>query len=122
MMMSEQVQENPDVNPMVKAVREYAAEAIGAEAIVISARIEEELMDLDPEEAKEFLAEMGIKDSGASTLIKGVYELLGLRTYLTTGEKETRAWTIEAGDKAPAALLRRHVIKVSFVLKVKITK
>lgn len=98
-----EVQKNPDVNPMVKAVREYAAKAHGAEAIVVSARIEEELMDLEPEEAKEFLAEMGIDDSGASTLIKAVYSLLGLRTYLTTGEKETRAWTITSGDKAPAA-------------------
>ena len=98
-----EVQANPDVNPMVKAVKEYAAQSHGAEAIVISARIEEELMDLDPEEAKEFLADMGIDDSGASTLIKSVYALLGLRTYLTTGEKETRAWTIYAGDKAPAA-------------------
>jgi len=98
-----EVQENPDVNPMVKAVKEYAAKSQGAEAIVISARIEEELMDLEPDEAKEFLADMGINDSGASTLIKAVYALLGLRTYLTTGEKETRAWTIVAGDKAPAA-------------------
>ena len=88
---------------MVKAVRAYAAASHGAEAIVISARIEEELMDLEPEEAKEFLADMGIDDSGVSTLIKAVYALLGLRTYLTTGEKETRAWTITAGDKAPAA-------------------
>lgn len=98
-----EVQANPDTNPMVKAVREYAAQSHGAEAIVISARIEEELMDLEPEEAKEFLNEMGIEDSGVSTLIKAVYGLLGLRTYLTTGVKETRAWTIFKGDKAPAA-------------------
>lgn len=98
-----EVQKNPDVNPMVKAVKDYAAKAHGAEAIVVSARIEEELMDLEPEEAQEFLADMGINDSGASTLIQAVYSLLGLRTYLTTGEKETRAWTIVAGDKAPAA-------------------
>lgn len=97
------VQKNPDLNPMVKTVREYAASSHGADSIVISARIEEELTDLSEEEAKEFLGEMGIEDSGASTLIKSVYSLLGLRTYLTTGEKETRAWTIIAGDKAPAA-------------------
>ena len=60
-------------------------------------------MGLDGADAAEFLADMGVSDSGVSTLIKGVYHLLGLRTYLTTGEQETRAWTITAGDKAPAA-------------------
>ncbi|MAS93389.1 MAG: redox-regulated ATPase YchF [Verrucomicrobiales bacterium] len=95
--------ENPDGHPMVKKVRDYAAETHGAEAIVISARIEEEMIDLDPEEAAEFLADMGVTDSGVSALIKGVYHLLGLRTYLTTGEKETRAWPIPAGAKAPQA-------------------
>jgi hypothetical protein len=95
--------ENPDAHPMVAKVRQYASDAHGAEAIVISARIEEELVDLDASEASEFLADMGVGDSGVSTLIKAVYHLLGLRTYLTTGEKETRAWTIIAGDKAPAA-------------------
>ncbi|GAA5494742.1 hypothetical protein SAMN02745181_2975 [Rubritalea squalenifaciens DSM 18772] len=94
---------DPDSHPMVAKVRKYAAEMHGAEAIVISARIEEELMDLDPEEAKDFLADMGVTDSGVSTLIKGVYHLLGLRTFLTTGVQETRAWTIIAGDKAPRA-------------------
>jgi ribosome-binding ATPase len=93
----------PELNPLVKAVQDYAAETLGTEAIVVSARIEEELTDLQPEEAKEFLAGMGIDDSGVSKLIKAVYSLLGLRTYLTTGPKETRAWTIRAGDKAPAA-------------------
>ena len=95
--------ENPDQHPMVKKVRDYAEETHGAEAIVISARIEEELIDLDEAEAIEFLADMGVPDSGVSTLIKAVYHLLGLRTYLTTGEKETRAWTITEGDKAPRA-------------------
>lgn len=96
-------QQNPDSHAMVKKVRDYAAATHNAEAIVISARIEEELIELDPEEATEFLTDMGITDSGVSTLIRGVYHLLGLRTYLTTGEKETRAWTIKKGDKAPAA-------------------
>lgn len=95
--------ENPDAHPMVKKVRDYAAETHGAEAIVISARIEEEMIDLEPEEASEFLADMGVKDSGVSALIRAVYHLLGLRTYLTTGEKETRAWTIREGMKAPQA-------------------
>ena len=96
-------QANPDSHEMVTKVRDYAAKAQNAEAIIISARIEEELMELSPEEASELLADMGVADSGVSTLIRGVYHLLGLRTYLTTGEQETRAWTIVAGDKAPAA-------------------
>ena len=61
------------------------------------------MIDLEPDEAKEFLADMGVEDSGVSTLIRAVYHLLGLSTYLTTGEKETRAWTIPTGAKAPQA-------------------
>jgi GTP-binding protein YchF len=88
---------------MVARVRDHAAASHGAEAVVISARIEEELVELAPDEAQEFLSDMGISDSGVSTLIRAVYHLLGLRTYITSGEKETRAWTIRQGDKAPAA-------------------
>ncbi len=95
--------EQPESHPMVAAVQKFAGESHGAEAVVISAHIEEELVSLEPEEAAEFLADMGVPDSGVSALIRAVYHLLGLRTYLTTGEKETRAWTIVAGDKAPAA-------------------
>jgi GTP-binding protein YchF len=87
----------------VQAVRDYAAAHLGSEAVVISAQIESELADLPPEEAKEFLAGLGVSDSGVSQLIRAAYHLLGLRTYLTTGPKETRAWTIHSGDKAPAA-------------------
>ncbi len=94
---------NPDSHPLASKVKEYAAQSHGAEIIIISARIEEELIELSPEEAKDFLGDMGVTDSGVSELIRAVYHLLGLRTYLTTGEKETRAWTITAGDKAPAA-------------------
>ncbi len=94
---------DPDSHSMVKKVRDYAASTFGAEAVVISARIEEEMIDLAPEEAAEFLADLGTKDSGVSTLIRAVYHLLGLSTYLTTGEKETRAWTITQGTKAPGA-------------------
>jgi GTP-binding protein YchF len=95
--------ENPDSHPQVARVRMFAAEHSGAEAVVISARIEEELSELAPEESAEFLKDMGVSDSGVSSLIRAVYHLLGLRTYLTTGVQETRAWTIIAGDKAPAA-------------------
>jgi GTP-binding protein YchF len=95
--------ENPDSHPQVAKVRQFAAEHSGSEAVVISARIEEELSDLSHEEAAEFLKDMGVTDSGVSSLIRAVYHLLGLRTYLTTGVQETRAWTIHEGDKAPAA-------------------
>jgi len=90
-------------NPHVEAVRKYAAEHMGSEAVTISAQIESELAELPADEAAVFLADLGVSDSGVSKLIQAVYHLLGLRTYLTTGPKETRAWTIRAGDKAPAA-------------------
>ena len=94
---------NPDTHPYVSQVKKYVAEHHNAEAIVISARIEEELIDVSDEEAREFLESLGVQDSGVSDLIRAVYHLLGLRTYLTTGVKETRAWTIPAGAKAPQA-------------------
>ena len=94
---------DPDSHPYVSAVRRYVADRHHAEAVVISARIEEELSDLPVEEAREYLRDLGVQDSGVSDLIRAVYHLLGLRTYLTTGPKETRAWTIPAGAKAPQA-------------------
>ncbi len=87
----------------VKAVEEYARHHFGTEAIVISAQIESELVDLGENEAMEYLRGVGVEDSGVHALIRAVYHLLGLRTFFTTGEKETRAWTIHAGDKAAAA-------------------
>jgi hypothetical protein len=87
----------------VKAVQDYVRMHLATEAVVISAQIESELVDLTEEEAIEFLKDLGVNDSGVGSLIRAVYHLLGLRTYLTTGEQETRAWTIHAGDKAPAA-------------------
>jgi ribosome-binding ATPase YchF (GTP1/OBG family) len=87
----------------VRAVQEYARNHFATEAVVISAQIESELVDLSEAEAQEYLRDIGVESSGVSALIRAVYHLLGLRTYLTTGEKETRAWTIRAGDKAPAA-------------------
>lgn len=94
---------NPDAHPYVSQVRQYVANHHNAEAVVISARIEEELCELPAEEVREFLQDLGVQDSGVSDLIRSVYHLLGLRTYLTTGVKETRAWTIPAGAKAPQA-------------------
>src|ERR1700760_4393655 len=87
----------------VAQVNEYVKTHLNTEAVVISAQIESELVDLDAAEAAEYLTSLGLKETGVGNLIRSVYHLLGLRTYLTTGEKETRAWTIHAGDKAPAA-------------------
>src|SRR5271168_3544743 len=94
---------NPDANPHVKAVREYVKTHLNTEAVVISAQIESDLVDLSADEQKEYLESLGVKESGVGALIHAAYHLLGLRTYFTTGEKETRAWTIHIGDKAPAA-------------------
>jgi GTP-binding protein YchF len=87
----------------VKAVQDYARAHFATEAVVISAQIESELVGLSDEESAEYLRGLGVASSGVGSLIRAVYHLLGLRTYLTTGEQETRAWTIRAGDKAPAA-------------------
>ena len=89
--------------PFVDAVRAYASAHFGTETVVISAQIESELVDLSEVEAAEYLAGLGVASSGVNELIRGVYHLLGLQTYLTTGEQETRAWTIRKGDKAPVA-------------------
>jgi len=94
---------NADANPHVARVREYARTHHGCETAVISAQIESDLIDLSPEEAREFLKELGVQESGVGTLIRATYHLLGLRTYFTAGEKEVRAWTIHAGDTAPKA-------------------
>jgi hypothetical protein len=92
-----------DQNPFVQKVRDYAKSHLACEAIVISAQIESDLVDLEPEDAKAFLADLGVKESGVGALIRATYHLLGLRTYFTAGEKEVRAWTIRAGDTAPKA-------------------
>lgn len=92
-----------DQNPHVQKVREYAKAHHSCETVVISAQIESDLIDLSPEEAAQFLSELGVKESGVGALIRATYHLLGLRTYFTAGEKEARAWTIHAGDTAPKA-------------------
>ncbi len=92
-----------EANPFVIKVREYAKNHHACETVVISAQIESDLIDLSPEEAREFLKELGVEESGVGALIRGTYLLLGLRTYFTAGEKEVRAWTIHAGDTAPKA-------------------
>jgi GTP-binding protein YchF len=87
----------------IAAVQDYARHHFATEAIVISAQLESELVDLSEEEALDYLHNLGVKDTGVHALIRAVYHLLGLRTFLTTGEKESRAWTIHAGDKAATA-------------------
>ena len=92
-----------ETNPHVLKVREYAKNHFACEAVVISAQIESDLIDLSDEEAKEFLKELGVNESGVGALIRATYHVLGLRTYFTAGEKEVRAWTIHNGDTAPKA-------------------
>jgi ribosome-binding ATPase YchF (GTP1/OBG family) len=87
----------------VETVRAYGREHHGCDTVVISAQIESELADLDESDAKEFLADLGITESGVGQLIRAAYHLLGLQTYFTCGPKETRAWTIHLGDTAPQA-------------------
>jgi GTP-binding protein YchF len=89
-------------NAYVERVRERAA-LEGAAVVLISAKIEQELGELDPEEAELFMQELGIKERGLDRLIAKGYEVLGLETYLTASEKEVRAWTIPRGTKAPQA-------------------
>ena len=90
-------------NPHVQKVADYVAHHLACEAVVISAQIESDLIDLTAEEAIQFLKELGVEESGVGRLIRATYHLLGLRTYFTAGEKEVRAWTIHAGDTAPTA-------------------
>jgi ribosome-binding ATPase YchF (GTP1/OBG family) len=87
----------------VAKVEEYCKKRLASKAVIVSAQIESELVDLPEAEGKEYLAGLGVKESGVGALIRATYELLGLRTYLTTGPKESRAWTIHAGDRAPQA-------------------
>ncbi len=94
-------------NEMVKKVKDYAQKE-GAKAIVLSAKIEEELAGLDKEEREAFKEELGIKESGLEKLISASYDLLGLMSFLTAGEKEVRAWTIKKGTKAPQAAGKIH--------------
>ena len=89
-------------NQYTKLVEEYA-KSHGTQTVIICARIEEELVDLGEEGAKEYLNELGVEDSGIDKMIKTVYKLLNLITFITAGEKETRAWTCPNGTKAPQA-------------------
>ena len=94
-------------NPYVNTVRDYAKE-FGCEAFVVCAQIEQEISELEDDERKMFLEDLGLSESGLDKLIRASYSLLGLISYLTAGEQETRAWTIDIGTKAPGAAGKIH--------------
>ncbi len=94
-------------NPYVAKVREYA-KSEGCEVFVVCAQIEQEISELDEDEKAMFMEDLGIKSSGLDKLIQASYSLLGLMSYLTAGETETRAWTIKKGTKAPQAAGKIH--------------
>jgi ribosome-binding ATPase YchF (GTP1/OBG family) len=84
------------------------AKAEGAQAVVVSAAIESELVAMEPDERGEYLADLGLGESGLARVIRAGYELLGLKTFFTAGPKEARAWTFPAGAKAPQAAGEIH--------------
>lgn len=94
-------------NAMVEEVRRFA-KAESSEAFVICAQIEQEISELDEDEKAMFLEDLGLKESGLEKLVKASYSLLGLMSFLTAGEDETRAWTIRIGTKAPQAAGKIH--------------
>jgi GTP-binding protein YchF len=94
-------------NQWVESVREFVQDE-AAKVVVVSAQVESELVELSAEETADFLEALGVAEGGLKSLIRATYDLLGLRTYLTTGEQETRAWTITAGMKAPQAAAVIH--------------
>lgn len=96
-----------DANPCVARVK-TAAEGENAEVMVICARVEEEIAQLEDADRQAFLDELGLKESGLDLLVKGSYRLLGLISFLTAGEQEVRAWTIDKGTKAPQAAGKIH--------------
>lgn len=105
---------NPE-NEYVKAVQEYASNE-HSEVVIISAQIEAEVSELDAEEKREFLGDLGLSESGLDKLVSASYKLLGLMSYLTAGPKEVRAWTIKTGTKAPQAAGKIHTdMEVGFI-------
>ncbi len=89
-------------NPLLQAVQDYAA-AEGSGVVAVCNKIEAEIVELDPEDRAEFLAELGLEEPGLNRVVRAGYELLGLQTYFTAGEKEVRAWTVRKGATAPQA-------------------
>ena len=105
--VSEEDAADGNENDYVKAVRNLA-ESEGSDVVVVSAKVEAELSELEEDEKKEFLNELGIKESGLDKMIKASYHLLDLISFLTAGEPEVRAWTIKRGTKAPQAAGKIH--------------
>jgi obg-like ATPase 1 len=100
-------------NVHVQALKKKAAEE-NSDVVVISAQVEAELNELDPEEASEYLSDLGVEEGGLKSLIRATYKQLGLLTYFTTGEQETRAWTVQEGSTAPKAAGVIHSGMISF--------
>ncbi len=98
---------DPDANPHVQAVKKHA-ESENADVVVICAKLEAELVALEPAERADYLKDLGLSSSGVDELIKAAYHMLGLMAFLTAGEKEVRAWTIPTGTKAPQAAGEIH--------------
>lgn len=101
------VNEGEEDNDYVRAVKEYAAKE-NSEVVALCVKLEEELSELPDDEKEMFMTELGLSESGLDKLVSKCYSLLGLISYLTAGEKETRAWTIERGTKAPQAAGKIH--------------
>lgn len=94
-------------NEYVEKVREYA-KGLGSEVVIVSAKVESELQEMEEEDKKEFLDALGVEEPGLNRLIRAGFKLLGLQTYFTAGVKEVRAWTIRIGDTAPKAAGEIH--------------
>lgn len=105
--VSEEDIQNPETNHFLSELKEYAAKE-GSEVMVICAKIDEEIAQLEEGEKEEFLAALGMTESGLDKLIKASYKLLGLISFLTAGPQEVRAWTIQKGTKAPQAAGKIH--------------
>ena len=105
--LEDDIQDDGASNKYVEQVKKYAKEN-GAAVFTLCAKIEEEIAGLDDSEKKEYLEALGLKESGLDKLIAASYNLLGLMSFLTAGETETRAWTIKIGSKAPQAAGKIH--------------
>ncbi len=92
-----------DSNHLAKQVRDYAQSHHACQTVLVCAKLESDLADLSPEDARQYLSELGIQESGVSALIKSTYQLLGLRTFFTFNNEEVRAWTVRTGETASRA-------------------
>ena len=98
----------PDANPQVTWVRKYVRVHQACDTVVLCAQLESDLADLSPEEAAQYLGELGVQETGTTALIRATYQLLGLRTFFTFNETELRAWTVPGGTTAVKAAGRIH--------------